>query len=431
MNIIKNKTMTTRIMKRIVKDRFFLKVLVLACLFPTVVMGQATQTPTLEEVFPFLKDFKGNSINQRADGNSVIIPAPNYSGNPVYSNGMVGIQYRVLGKYGFADSKGQIMKDRFIWDTFSGQGDPKFHCGAVIMRNSNDYKAYIIRKDGTKTLINGAICKATAFNDDGIAAVVDNCKLGNDVRSREYVKYINTKGQWVYRKCWTKYVNKLVNLSTFKNGRALFYDNYKKAYGIVNKQGVIVRQANLPAEQYGFSDEVARIYKGGSYSVIDMTGKELFTINGSNIDVDDFHCGHSVVKLAYRKFVMIDKTGKIVSKEYERMTPFFPNGLALAQRYDGDTEVLNTKMEVVRTIDMSISDRYNEKPFTPQYYKGVIDWNGCLADFYGNRISYDYYFIKFPVDGDLILVTGDNHKFAGYLNRVTGKIVSYFGEDEF
>ena len=112
------------------------------------------------------------------------------------------------------------------------------------------------------------------------------------------------------------------------------------------------------------------------------------------------------------------------------MSPFFPNGLALAQRYDGKTEVLNTKMEVVRVIDLSISDRYNEVPFTPQYYKGIVDWYG-FTDFYGNHIGYDYNFIKFPEDGDLIFVKGDNRQFGGYLDRMTGKIVLYYGKDEF
>lgn len=404
---------------------------ILVCAISIGTQGQEVmdKVVTLQEVFPFADQKTDYHIAAEPDDNSKMIPLDDgYNPQVRYYDGMAMIEDH--GKKGFIDEKGNILKGGFVYE-HDHHHTPHFNKGAIIMMDVSSTKrnAYILKKDGTRTLINKWVKYFTGFNNDGIAAivVVDKNARGGYV---DMVKYINTKGQWLYPRIWTKYINKFEGLGNFRNGKALYYDAQAQKYGFINKQGIIIQKPIFVLKS-DFSGGIAISQEeNGNFSITNEKGEISFSIRGGMYNgLGQCRFGYCPMQKAWGKFVMIDKDGNEVTDTYKMMSPFYPNGLALVSLKNGQFGVLNTDLQIIRVISLPYDEAgsFIDIP----YYKGILVLKEKFFDFYGNCYSTAYNYVNVSEDSDLMYVVSNGLRDQAFLNRITGKIVSYFGKNEF
>lgn len=325
--------------------------------------------------------------------------ARDLSGLPFEGRLLSLIPAKIDGKYGFIDTSGEfIIRPQFdIASLFTQQGlaavriDEKWGYidtkGKMVIHPQFEsafpfYEGVaIVSKNRKYGLINAAGKEVSRFQFDdmgwyfqeGIVHVEKEGKYG----------YINTKGQTVipFRFAVANEFHKGVAIVRTDNGdsalinkagqiitrfshslrsdrfyegvaRILFVEKdkdpiYEGETGFINTAGKILITPQFEWDTSNFSEGVAAVQKDDRMGYIDKTGQVIIPLQ---FDIaKDFHYGRAIVRSTNGAYYFIDKTGRMISRQYAKIERFI-DGLAKFE-VDGEEGYLDTTGRVVAMTD--------------------------------------------------------------------------------
>lgn len=286
------------------------------------------------------------------------------SKNPI-SDGYVCVKDKATGAYQFFDSKGNIAipyssLPSYVGDMNSNHGLkyrlPQFHNGYCVFRkdkvNANS-EYLIVDTTGYKVLLPASTSSCTDFEVGGYAIKF--------VQEGIYLHpvYINGKGQEIMsgiyggRKFPIDYVDRNVNqyVRPCCCGMIAFYDFAKELWGFADANGKIVVAPKFE-KVLDFTEDLAAVKMPktadtpGKWGFIDKTGQFVIPARYTN-EPWEFSENIAAVQKTNDHWVFIDKSGNVISKEFQNVTPFV-NGLAFVKDFGRKSSFINTKMEIVR-----------------------------------------------------------------------------------
>ncbi len=204
--------------------------------------------------------------------------------------------------------------------------------------------------------------------------------------------------------------------------------------GASDTDGNIIIPPNTYDGTKAFSEGVAWAHRDSVWHAVDITGKELFTLDeGLTIDYNssghksDFHDGLAkVINRETGKYGFVDKTGKVVipieHSKYGSGGEPFHDGLALV--YDSANAYYGY---IDRTGKLVIPYQYAEATsFKNGFGRVKLGNRWTVIDTTGKELLPQTY--KIPMNGDrdicaeaIVVINGSNH--VGFMNRA-GQIVS-------
>ena len=360
-----------------------------------------------------------------------------------FTDGMLAIQNKETGKWGFIDENGNLLQGGYKWLYLDYQ-QPRFgggYCLVALKRNPNlrDLDWYILDKKGNIKQLNagGRISNVSCFNNDGIVAVM--VEVGYNGR----IKYFKADGTEIYSGISTTASTAMavVPLGNFIDGRALFYKHGENVYGFINKEGNIVANKTFRKAQ-NFSEGLAAVEintdLGKRWGYIDINGLEVIPAKFSK-EPSPFTCGYAVAEKQNGRKVFINKLGEVCSAEYDRLTNFV-NGYALAsigtKCYIVDADMNATEATAGGFDHSTLREMEKDMPirtvFDGKYiiYDGVYMSDGLIWPQTGYKYSVGsgpYSENRVHVVVDRGVHQNDDHYF---LDR-TGCVVIKFAKEEF
>lgn len=208
------------------------------------------------------------------------------------------------------------------------------------------------------------------------------------------------------------------------DGRRLHHDDKTGEYGFLDGNGNTAISLQYP-KAHDFSEGLATvaIKRGEEYlwGFIDTTGNWVIEPMFS-YEPQDFHEGFAVVRKKNRKYVFIDKQGKVCSDEYDAAFRFF-NGLAMTLAIGAiNGQFINTSFEIQECTCPKIRDysliQYCESTKTFHLDQCVYSYSGELL----TRSTEPFY-----TD---VTVYYENNCPKGYVN-LEGEVILRFEESEF
>jgi len=154
----------------------------------------------------------------------------------------------------------------------------------------------------------------------------------------------------------------------------------QKLYGFINIDGEFIIE---PAYTYvtDFSEDLATVYDGNLFRVIDKTGQIIFESKGS---IEPFKNGAAIITdYDTYKEGFIDPSGKIIVKPiYQSAENFGIDGTAMVSKSEGTFEVIDKSAKVVKTypLDAAFEMVYDTKDgyasyvhrFNDDYKLGIV-----------------------------------------------------------
>ncbi len=248
---------------------------------------------------------------------------------------------------------------------------PKFGNNRLIdlKKGSTSWEGTAIIYDQNFNVIK-QIANASFVSDyeDGVAIVVTNKRLSTLVWEVTN-HYVDANGNYLFAN-----LSKLVdaNKTQFRaeqirptcEGLAAFCvpnTGYKPTtWGFRDAKGNIIAPAQFKKVQ-DFSNGLAAVCTDGKWGFIDTKGNMAIPERYSNEPSKFDNCGMAMVMNREGKYMFIDKTGNVVSKEFKQVTPFC-NGRALCvmdngtpdSHYDDYTVMIDSKFNIVSIISDDI-----------------------------------------------------------------------------
>jgi hypothetical protein len=308
--------------------------------------------------------------------NTKRVVLPNYYTDYQFHEGMLAIQNRQTGKWGFMDTEGNIVID-FLWHAES----PRFNHGVAVVGKSANvgvvqriYTWYIIDKNGEVVKEFPKTSYVSQFTD-GYAYVVQNNRFF----------YINTLGEPIFDSYRVGYTplgfGGGFTLRPFSDGVVALYKPGDQRWGYADKQGNDVIEPVI-SDVGEFSEGLAPVRfpatdtEAPKWGFIDKEGYTAIAPVFTN-RVSSFSEGYAIATLTNGKQVYIDGTGQVVSPEYNQAYPF-KKGLALTYGYkninviDKDFNVLNT-LEFDNILDAPRVMYHQDNYFTLHHYSGDLE----------------------------------------------------------
>jgi len=344
-------------------------------------------------------------------------------------------------KNGYFNSKGdQVFGYEWSARTFSdGVTIAKISNGIEIPRHA------ILYKDGTYREFPHSYVHITDFVD-GVALA----SLFHGVRDKvnTEVIYINTKGENVFKNLSfassSTIAPGLVNPPPVSEGLRAYFDFYKNKYGYIDTVGNIVIPARF-LEAGPFSEGLAAVaikevsWNRKEWAFIDKTGKIAFTLDPEELptQVVDGHkipakfgnglCPVSLETEGINNWYYIDKTGKKVSKDYERAFPFY-DGYAIVRNFNPGNRLLNEGCTVIINTNFQpvAKNRNFGRLSLPAYSDGLIRIGDDASDqnfIYPNGQgvlesgSYPNYISEFENGLAFCLYQIDGKEISGIINK--------------
>lgn len=412
---------------------------------PQTAAKQATthSQPAEDFLQNWKKQYSHSSDEYPISPNAKTVYINNYETDYQFADGMLAIQNKETGKWGFIDEDGNLLKGGYKWQ-YADFKKPRFgagHC-LVALRNTNNPRKldwYILDKKGNSRRFNvGAeIAEVSHFNADGIVAVMVKADYSGRIR------YFKSDGTEVYRNLSApaSLAMEVVPLGEFKDNRALCYNSEKRVYGYINRSGSLIgNKTYQDAQEYsqGLAAVVVNTESGRRWGYIDVNGSMVIPAKFSK-EPSPFTFGYAIAEKQNGKKVFINKQGEVCNAEYDRLINFV-NGYALAsistKCYIIDT---NMKAEEVKTSGFDHSTlREMEKnlpvktAFDGKYiiYDGVYMSTGLIWPQNGKKYNTGrgpYSENRVHVKVDRGVYKGEEHYF---LDR-TGQVVIKFAKEEF
>lgn len=361
-----------------------------------------------------------------------------------FSDGLLCVLDHGKGKYGFLDTEGNKKID-FVWDTHF-RNKPAFDNGYCVLHKTVDGKrrAFIVDHDGKEVMLPASYWNVSDFSEDR-AIVFDNSS------GKTKVFFVDHTGKPIFPELTRapKYTPADPDKPRpYKEGLAAFYDVLEGTWGFHNKSGKLVIPA-IYKEVDNFSEGLAAVLENtsdgskGKWGYIDQTGKMVIEPKFSHRP-SCFSSGKAVVQKQNGKRCYIDKTGNVISPEFDRLTPFY-QGYAFANtpEYGGSKIVVinesYAQVDVIERFAFPSQEGYDVVRFfddvaavgsnsTPQEIKGrIIDHRGkTLITQSGTNASIGNFF------NGLAYCKARLEKvyYDGYINK-RGEYVFIFQKEEF
>lgn len=284
-----------------------------------------------------------------------------------------------------------------------------------------------------------ASCISHAFVD-GIAMVKLTKSIitenGEFQRAPEEIRYIDTKGDFIYPELTSKNVyfgeRYVSNVAPIKDGLRRYYDFSKERFGFLDADGRVVIPA-IYTEAHDFSEGLAAvttdetsIKQWGYIDVHGNTAIEPFV----RTEPDDFHDGYAIITKMNGRKVFINKEKEVKTKELLVAHRFF-NGYAIVRGEGTKALVLNTEMKIVNSFKKLFSSRlkYNENNQTITYGQYLLSPDCKVILDLGKHGR-----LQQPFEDEYALYnsisTSVSTKLLGFID-VNGEVKVYFVESEF
>lgn len=365
----------------------------------------------------------------RRTASTVKIQINRYDTDYQFYDGMLTVYNKDLGGYGFIDEQGTV-RTKFVWyyPSIRLGHKPQFGGGYCLVAKRIDQVEYwyIIDKNGNVTANLGkGVNRVTPFNKDGYANIV--IKEGGEFK----VMVIDGRGREVFPHLSKKPVYPSLYpyiLDPFYEGLAAFKDQSSGNWGFINSTGMVV----IPA-QYEFVDKFseglaavrfkATNSQASKWGYIDRTGK---TVIGPMFEKEPggFSEGWAVVTKRNDKQVLMDKTGAIVSGEYNSITPFKQGRSIVDGLYviDRDMNIVNGPFSNIEFYTLEIQP--------DSYCQGMFQAYSWTTRFiFPNGYFYPHTNVK-HVSDKLLHYQDTNSKIDGFINYL-GYMIFEFVESEF
>lgn len=316
------------------------------------VTGTEKNTATQQTSAATAQTSTNAGLNPHLTANTKTFRINKYVSKYTFSDGMLCVHNTEKNKTGFIDTEGKLRVD-YVWDA-NFIGDPIFNSGYCVVHRSVSGKKryYIIDHDGKETALPETFYSVSDFVE-GRAIAFDrtNAKLT--------VMYVDHTGKQLFPELTRSPKSSPVDPGTprpYKDGLAAFYDVDAKKWGFHDEKGKLVIQPQF-GEVGDFSEGFASIREftedgKGKWGYIDATGKIVIEPKFSYMP-SHFSEGTAVVKKQNGKCCAIDKTGNVISGEFDKLTPFY-EGYAFAntpQYGMSKTAVIDKNFNEVRAIE--------------------------------------------------------------------------------
>lgn len=289
--------------------------------------------------------FQLKSVAPRRTPATKLIP---YDGNTpqvgAFSDGVAYV--RTGGEKGgyFMDAQGNKI---FDYSVGYSNALPAFSSGRLITHNgmNSELKIWNTKGEVVKKISN--VLSYTQFVD-GVATL--KVKGPSKPFFETYIMYINTEGDFIFKDLYCKStMENLKPASPLRENRSAFYDYPKKLWGYRNADGkVVIPPAFVEAKEFSEGLALVAIKDDNGtqkWGYVDSTG--VFAIAPMYTRLPgSFSDGLAPVVNKERTCFFIDKTGKIVSKGYRRVTEFH-HGYAMVVEDGKEPQVINTKFETL------------------------------------------------------------------------------------
>lgn len=346
-----------------------------------------------------------------------------------FHDGMLAVYNKDLGGYGFIDEQGTV-RTKFEWyyPSIRLGHKPRFGGGyCLVAKRINQVEYwYIIDKNGNVTAdIGKGIDRVTPFNKDGYANIV--IKEWGEFK----VMVINGHGREVFPHLSKKPVYSSQYpyiLDPFYEGLAAFKDQSSGNWGFINSTGKVV----IPA-QYEFVDKFseglaavrfkATSSQASKWGYIDHTGRTVIQPMFENRP-GNFSEGWAVATKRNEKQVLIDKTGSVVSGEWNSIMPFKQGRSIVDGLY-----VVDRDMNIVNGPFVEL-EYYTLKIQPESYCQGMFEGYSWTTRFiFPNGYFYPHLNVK-HVSDKLLHYQDPHSKVDGFINY-QGYMIFEFVESEF
>lgn len=361
----------------------------------------------------------------RRTASTVQVPMNQYNTNYQFHDGMLAVYDKDLYGYGFIDEKGKkCTKFEWYYPTMRLGHEPAYGGGycLVCKRKEHTEYWYVIDKEGNVTASLGSgVIRVHPFNKDGYANVV--VREGGEQKAM----IINGQGKEVFPHLSKKpvYASQYPYiLDPFYEDLAAFKDGKTGNWGFIDRTGKIVIppryehvdrfSEGLAAVQFKATDTQTSLW-----GYIDRTGSVVIQPK-FRIQPGRFSEQIAIVTKYNEKQVAMDMNGRIISKEWNEISPF-RYGRAIA---DGKY-VIDRSMNIVNgpflrggTTGLSLyQDSYRQNMYKCKF---------------GSLLFPSGYF--YPIDGVEVvsdkLLHFKNSNLDGFID-VTGNVAFEFVESEF
>ncbi len=346
-----------------------------------------------------------------------------------FHDGMLAVYNKDLHGYGFIDEKGDI-RTKFEWyyPSIRLGHEPRFGGGyCLVAKRINQVEYwYIIDKNGNITVDLGkGVNSVTPFNKDGYANIV--IKEGGEFK----VMVIDGHGREVFPHLSKKPVYPSLYpyiLDPFYEGLAAFKDQSTGNWGFINSTGKIVIPAQYESVDK-FSEGLAAVRfkatnsQAAKWGYINRTEQIVIRPIFEN-QPGSFSEGWAVATKRNEKQVLIDKTGTVVSGEWNSIMPFKQGRSIVDGLYvvDRDMNIVNGPFVEVEYYTLKIQPE--------SYCQGMFEGYSWTTRFiFPNGYFYPHLNVKHV--SDKLLHYQDTHsKVDGFINNL-GYMIFEFVESEF
>lgn len=356
-----------------------------------------------------------------------------------FYDGMLAVQNRETGKWGFINEKGELIHD-FVWGATDTFNYPRFGGNACCVTKTVNGKKqfYVIDNAGKSYRIPGDVVSVSDYCDGYARA---KKRIGGVTK----IVFLNSKGQEVFPNLSYQAIvmEPLETPFPFSEGLARYYNKNKRAYGYINKSGkVVVPCVYTDARDYseGLAAVKVNTNSGPRWGFIDTAGKWVISPKFSN-EPYPFIEGYSSVMKANGNCVAINKTGEAVSREFKDIRQFH-KGYALVHLSGKENASLIDKNFQIVKDEIKDSRLYSHERFT-----GYLDyqndccvvkggmWNTTLLTYKGEEpfhlSSYNYYSLDSRYRGIIHCKTkGGGQHYDGFIDY-NGNYIFIFVENEF
>lgn len=356
-----------------------------------------------------------------------------------YHDGMLAVQNRETGNWGFINEQGDLVHN-FVWRATKPLGTPKFGGNACsVVRVVNGKKSwYVIDRAGRSYRIPGEVIDVSDYN--GGYAIAKK-RVGGSMR----IVYLNSKGQEVFPNLSrpAEIMELVQEPFQFSEGLALYYDRKKHLYGYINTSGRIVIPATYD-EARDFSEGLAAVnvstMSGSRWGFIDKTGKWVIPAKFSN-EPYPFIEGFSSVQKANGTCVAIDRTGEAVTIEFNDIRQFHKGYALVSQRGKRFASLIDREFQIV------IPEIKDARILAHERFTHFLDYqNDCciVSDDFGGETLLNYKgeepfhtssFNNYSIDSRYNKIMhcqtrGNGTKYDGFIDY-NGNFIFMFVKDEF